>query len=159
MLLTRELGLVRARAEGLRKPGAKLSHALQTLSYADVTLLKGKDGWRLAGAVLLRPWFRELTVSERLRAGKRASLILRLVQGETGDTALFDLFVDFLTNLPQQSESEQRAQELRTTLLILSALGHDEGGVPALEELLGMEKRDELALIARAERGINASGL
>lgn len=40
-LLTEELGLVWARAEGLRKPGAKLAHALQTLSGAEVTLVRG----------------------------------------------------------------------------------------------------------------------
>ncbi len=60
-LLTGDLGLIRARAEGLRKPGAKLAHALQTFSESEVTLVRGKDGggWRapcfpITGAARLR---------------------------------------------------------------------------------------------------------
>ena len=50
-LLTPELGLVRARAEGVRRSGAKLAHALQTLHASDVILVRGKlrrrvwSGW------------------------------------------------------------------------------------------------------------------
>src|SRR3989344_8524709 len=63
VLLTQDLGLVRARAEGLRRSGAKLAHALQTLSEVDATLLRGKEGWRLSGAMLIEPWFSTLTPS------------------------------------------------------------------------------------------------
>src|SRR5580692_963366 len=82
-LLTPDLGLVRARAQSIRKPGAKLAAALQTFSESDVILVRGKDGWRLSGAVLARSWFTELNAPARLRAGRITNLVLRLVHGES----------------------------------------------------------------------------
>jgi recombinational DNA repair protein (RecF pathway) len=39
-LLTADVGLIRARAQGVRKPGAKMASALQTLIESDVMLLR-----------------------------------------------------------------------------------------------------------------------
>ena len=158
-LLTHELGLVHARAEGLRKPGSKLAHALQTLSESEVTLLRGKEGWRLSGALLVRNWFIHLEPVARARAGKRASLLLRLVQGETTDARLYDLFKEFLETLPERTEEEQDAAELLITLRMLSALGHDAGDIPNEEELRVMKNGNRRALIDRISSGITASGL
>src|SRR3989338_714111 len=51
-LLTPELGLVRALAQSIRKPNAKLASALTTFAESSVVLVRGRDGWRLSGAVL-----------------------------------------------------------------------------------------------------------
>jgi len=56
-LLTPDLGLVYARAQSLRKPGAKLASSLATLTESSVVLVRGKDGWRVTGAVLEENWF------------------------------------------------------------------------------------------------------
>ena len=158
-LLTEELGLVRARAEGLRRSGAKLAHALQTLSETDVTVLRGKEGWRLAGAVLITPWFSTLTPAARLRAGKRASLITRLVQGEEIDTKLFTIYHNFLTRLHETPEEEHDSAELVTTLESLSLLGHDAGDIPSVDEVRALTKEERRTLITRINRSIEASGL
>lgn len=159
VILTEELGLVRARAEGLRRSGAKLAHALQTLSEADVILLRGKEGWRLAGAVLIEPWFMTLSPAARLRAGKRASLITRLVQGEGADTELFTIYREFLTALADPDEAGHDAAELHATLRMLASLGHDAGPIPATGEIRALARTDRLALIARINRNLEASGL
>lgn len=158
-LLTSELGLVRARAEGLRRSGAKLAHALQTLSEIDATLLRGKEGWRLSGAVLIEPWFSQLTPTARVRAGRRASLITRLVQGEEKDAALFNVYRELLDALLIEKESGQDSAELIATLKSLAALGHDAGHIPAPEEVASFTKDERRALIARINRSIEASGL
>ena len=158
-LLTEEFGLVRARAEGLRKPGAKLAHALQTFDRCDVTLVRGKDGWRLAGAILEESWFKRLARSERLRAGRVAGLLLRLVHGEANDPSLFVLFTEFLETLPDLSEEAQDTAEIMTALRILFVLGLDVGVLPQVglyEPLLPDERRQ---LVMRVNRGIAASGL
>ena len=59
-LLTSELGLVRALAQSVRRPGAKLAPALATLAESSVVLVRGKEGWRLAGAVLEESWLEKL---------------------------------------------------------------------------------------------------
>lgn len=159
VLLTEELGLVRARAEGLRRSGAKLAHALQTLTEVDATVLRGKEGWRLSGAVLVEPWFARLSPAARLRAGKRASLILRLVQGESAEGTLYGVYRDLLVALAEEPEDAHDAAELAATLAALSALGHDAGEIPTREELAALTKDARLALIARINRSLESSGL
>ncbi len=156
-LLTEDFGLVRARAEGIRKPGSKLTHALQTLSETEVVILSGKDGWRLAGAVLEENWFAKLSRSGRLRAGRVGGLLLRLVQGESADARLFQVFIDFVRALPSLQEEEQDAMECAVALDVLRLLGLDDGPEASCKEHASIE--DRRALIARINRGISASGL
>ena len=157
-LLTEDLGLLRARAEGLRKPGSKLSSALQALCESDVILVRGKEGWRIAGAVLRENWFVRLSHTARLRVGRVAGLLLRLVHGE-GEGALYPVFLDFLSLLPDSSEEAGDARECLAALKILSSLVLDAGTVPEIpaDAVLAPELRRELVL--RINRGISASGL
>ena len=50
VLYTRDFGLVRARASAIRHERSKMRYALQHYSRAHVALVRGKSGWRLAGA-------------------------------------------------------------------------------------------------------------
>lgn len=164
-LLTREVGLVRARAQGLRKPGAKLASALQTLTESDITLVAGREGWRLSGALLRDNWFRTLGVRERMRASRVAALLLRLVPGESADPELYDIFVLFLRALRDSPEETHESVECMAVLRILAALGLDAGDLPgAREEPYGVEalraiEAKRTVYIARANKGIVASGL
>lgn len=164
VLLTPEFGLVRARAQGLRKPGAKLASALQTFTECEAVLVRGKDGWRLSGAVRIENWARKLSGRAKERAGRIASLILRLVRGETGDPTIFFVCNDFLVSLCELSEEHQELAEVVAALAILNDLGLDDGEVPesalaftpdALTALMPSKKE----LILRVNRGILASGL
>src|SRR3989338_4112750 len=53
-LFTRDFGLVRARASAVRTEHSKMRYAVQDYARADVSLVKGKRGWRLAGASALK---------------------------------------------------------------------------------------------------------
>lgn len=52
-LLTRDLGLVYARAQGVREPRNRNRYALQTGMHVQVTLVRGREGWRLTTAQAL----------------------------------------------------------------------------------------------------------
>lgn len=158
-LLTDDFGLVRARAEGLRKPGAKLAHALQTLSEVEVTLVRGKEGWRLSGALLARNRFEEFSRTERLRAGRVASLLLRLVHGESSDPVIYRLFSEFLEAFPGKSEELQDTIECLAALRIVSTLGLDAGDVPPLETESPFTPEERRDIVMRINRGLTASGL
>ncbi|MES2668419.1 MAG: recombination protein O N-terminal domain-containing protein [Patescibacteria group bacterium] len=158
-LLTAEFGLIRARAEGLRKPGAKLAHALQTLDRAEVTLVRGKEGWRLSGAVLGEHVFGSLDRPARLRAGRVGGLLLRLVHGEANDPALFDLFAEFLETLPDLEEDAQDTLECVTALRMLAMLGLDAGPLPTTGEKEPLTAEARRAIVTRINQGILASGL
>ncbi|MFA6503276.1 MAG: recombination protein O N-terminal domain-containing protein [Candidatus Paceibacterota bacterium] len=164
-LLTPELGLVHARAQSLRKSGAKLASSLPTLAESSVVLVRGKEGWRIAGAVLSDNWFLKLPhVGARTRAARVSGLLLRLVAGEAHDTALYPVLRGFLTALSVLPEEEHEAAEILTVLRILSALGLDtapvENGAPLLtSEALVPIRADRTGYIARINNGIAASGL
>lgn len=158
-LLTEEFGLVRARAEGLRKPGAKLAHALQTLDACEVTLVRGKEGWRLSGALLVRSWFKELSHDARARAGRVAGLLLRLVHGEAADALLYGIYAQFLESLPALTEEEQDAAECFAALRLLAALGLDAGAIPDDRGYAPLAPEERRALVTRINHGIAASGL
>lgn len=163
-LLTSEFGLVRARAQGLRKPGAKLACATQTLAEFEAILVRGKDTWRLSGATLIRSRFRELSADARARAGRIAHLILRLVHGEMRDPALYDAFTAYLRALPTLSEADADAAECVAVLSILRALGLDAGNIPGKQLPYGKKALKEVtdsrrSYILRINHGIAASGL
>jgi len=164
ILLTPDFGVVRARAQGLRKPGAKLAPALQTFAECEAVLVRGKEGWRLSGAVLLTNWSRSLTPSARERAGRVAVLILRLVRGESADPTMFFLFADFLSSLLRLDETSQELAEIVAALAVLRALGLDDKELPenALsfsEAGLGALVSERRDLVMRVNRGLTASGL
>lgn len=165
-LLTTDLGLVRARAQSLRKPSAKLASALVTFAESDVLLVKGNEGWRLAGAVLVENWFSRMTPSAHLRAARVSGLLLRLVAGESaGDTSLFPLMVGFFEALTTDTVEVQDAAECLAALRLLAALGLDAGevpgGVPSAYEpaLLSLVEQQRMAYITRINHGISVSGL
>src|SRR3989344_4510493 len=53
-MYTRDFGLVRARVAAVRSEHSRMRYALQNYSYAKVSLVRGKRGWRAAGAYALR---------------------------------------------------------------------------------------------------------
>ncbi len=164
LLLTPDFGLVRVRVQGIRKEGAKLASALQTLSECEAMLVRGKEGWRLSGATLSENWFQKLTPSARMRAGRMAALMMRLVKGESTDPALFEVYADFLSALSTLPETDHDIAEVVAALAIVHTLGLDDGSllpesglfiVSALS-LCAPKRRD---LIMRINRGLSASGL
>jgi recombinational DNA repair protein (RecF pathway) len=162
--LTSEFGLVKVRAQGVRKPGAKLAPAVQTLIEHDAILVRGKDGWRLSGAVPTIDWFRALSTSNRSRAGRVGRLLLRLVQGETTDTELFILYRSFIEALTKLEEEDADTAEHLIALRLLKTLGLDAGNIPGEDVLfdattLTQVRSDKRAYIMRINRGISASGL
>lgn len=164
-LLTPSLGLVRARAQGLRRSGAKLAAALATFAESDVVLVRGKEGWRITGAVLRENWFVRLQqLAPRRRAARLAHLVLRLVAGEAQDPALFPILAGFLEALALLPEDAHDAAEVLAALRVLAALGLDTGDLPGEVSLftpavLSTVAQQRSNYIVRINRGIGASGL
>lgn len=167
-MVTPEFGVLRARAQGLRKPGAKMGAGLQTFSESDVSLVRGKEGWRATGAVLAKNWAASLDASSRARAGRVAELALRLTHGESMDAgpALFSILTSYLLVLTDAtlSEEERDAAELLAVLRILNVLGLNGGDILGREdsfdaETLARVLADRKGILARVNHGIAASGL
>lgn len=164
-LLTSDLGLVQARAQSLRKSGAKLAHALATLAESSVVLVHGKDGWCVTGAVLEENWFTRLESPDTRAAAARVSgLLLRLVAGEVQESKLFVIMRGFLSALAQLPEDFHEPAEILVVLRILATLGLDAGEIPGTASeftptLLTAILESRVAYVARINNGIAASGL
>lgn len=164
-LITPELGLVRARAQGVRKPGAKLAAALATFAESSLILLRGKEGWRIAGAVLEENWFKRIGKRlPRMRASRISGFIVRLAAGEGQEQPLFPVVRGFLEAVSSLSEEEHEDAEILAALRILSALGLDAGDIPGgapdfTPDVLSRIREARPRYIARINRGIEASGL
>lgn len=91
-ILTREFGLIMADGRGVRKLDSKLRYALQDFSLVDLSLVRGKEKWRITNAVLVKNVSANLRGSEVARAilARAASLIFRLVHGEEKNEALYE---------------------------------------------------------------------
>ncbi len=164
-ILTPELGLVRARAQGLRRPGAKLAPALTTFAESDLILLRGKEGWRVAGGILAENWFMRIHDRKcRVRAARLSGLLTRLVAGEAPDADLFPVLQGFFRALSTVEEAAHESAEILAALYILSTLGFDAGDLPSAtrefsSEALTRAAAERTLFIARINRGIEASGL
>ncbi len=162
---------MRARAQGVRRPGAKLAAALATFAESSLVLVRGKEDWRVAGAVLEENWFTRIeTASSREVAARVSGLLLRLVAGEVHDPKLFLIvrgFFEALAPLPFGSPDAgdaHEAAEVLAALRVLAALGLDAGEIPGevsefTPSLLADIREARTNYIARINRGIAASGL
>lgn len=160
-VLTPDLGLIRARAEGVRRSGAKLAHALQTWCAADLMLVRGKEGWRVTGAVLSDNRFAALPLPARRRAARVAGLLVRLVQGEAADPETHALFEEYITALHTLPVEDGEAAESLSVLRLLAALGFDSGALPPSgygSDALRYATEHRNLLISRINRGIAAAG-
>src|SRR3989344_4075756 len=96
-LYTRDFGLVWARASGVRRENSKMRYALQSGAYIQTGLVRGRRGWRLAGAGATRPLPGKAAGAPVF--ARMSALVLRLVHGEEKNEYLFDTLVNAQTSL------------------------------------------------------------
>lgn len=164
-LVTEELGLVHARAQGVRRSGAKLAPALATFTESNLVLVRGKEGWRIAGAVLEESWSRRISQrAPRIRAARVSGLLLRLVAGEAHDPKLFPIMNGFFKALVAHPENLHEPIEMLAVLRVLAVLGFDTDTMQGdlsefVPHMLAPIVADRIRYISRINRGIAASGL
>jgi len=126
-LYTKEMGLIRAMAQGIRLNKSKLRFSLQLFSYANIDLVRGKDFWRLTSA-------RSINTYSQIGLSKdKTMLVLRifklLERFNSAETQNDDIFEDliFLLNFLNRDEITKEnleAVEINLVLRILKNLGY-----------------------------------
>lgn len=96
-VLTRDLGLVKATALGVRKEGSKLRGALEPISLARVSLVRGKEYWRITSAESIK------VIEPKPEILRPLLLLEKLVQGEAHHPELFDA-IEKIFAQPSKSE-------------------------------------------------------
>ncbi len=83
-IMTRDLGLIRATAIGVRKEASKLRGNIEPYSLSTVSFVKGREYWRLTSAELIQ------RISSAPEVARPLALLEKLIQGESAHPALFD---------------------------------------------------------------------
>jgi len=91
-LLTKELGLIRASAQGVRKEHSKLRGSLEPISLSTVSFVKGKEFWRITSSSVDENISIKLNKDKKLlkAISQALALLERMIQGETPHPELFD---------------------------------------------------------------------
>ncbi|HEY4514226.1 MAG TPA: recombination protein O N-terminal domain-containing protein [Candidatus Paceibacterota bacterium] len=122
-LFSRDFGLVAARAGALRREKSKMRYALTNYSRVEVSLIRGKNNWRLAGTRALHipsgsdP--RGITAFARI-----AELVTRLVTGEETNPYLFAALSEAHNAFMQKDCGAAGTIELVCVARVLYSLGY-----------------------------------
>ncbi|MGB3922066.1 MAG: DNA repair protein RecO [Minisyncoccia bacterium] len=170
-IFTKDLGLVRASATGVRKDLSKLRGHLEPFSLATVSLVRGREYWRLTSAELV--YNLETRLSETpelfLAFAKNFSLLEKLVAGEEKHLELFEdiaavaeLIVE--GNIPALDPESVEILLAARILFNLGYLSAEEEFGPLLEgnltaETLKAVSESKKSLIKAINQGIQSSQL
>ncbi len=125
-LLTRDCGLVSAFATSVREERSKLRYGLSDLSFSAVTLVRGKESWRVVGAVLEKNLAKDFQdIPETILLCSRiARLLRRLVTGEEKNERLFEVVREGFGSLTATPGPAIAEVEIVLVLRILYLLGY-----------------------------------
>ena len=121
-LFTHDFGLIRARASAVRTEKSKMRFSLQNYSRANVGLVRGKRGWRLAGASCAQS--ASAPVTSVAAFARISELVLRLVQGEEQNEYLFAALSEAHEALMQKEFTLWPTIEIVCVARVLYALGY-----------------------------------
>ena len=136
-VFTRELGMIHASAQGVRKMSSKLRYVLQDFNYVKIDFVRGKDYWRITSASKTN---KLENISERKETleifSNIAHLLRRLLAGEDPNQELFN---DLLKGLLVLEKTKNREELLNVEAVIvlraLNSLGYI-GDNEALQKLI-----------------------
>jgi DNA repair protein RecO (recombination protein O) len=156
-LFTRELGLLRALAKSVRLERSKLRYHLQEYAFVRVSLVRGRDIWRVTGAGDSHNPYRELAGEphKQLIVLQITALLSRLLQGEEIDASLFDLVssgFSFLREVPMDAETVHTF-ECMLVLRILARLGYVGDDTEIHPFLQGAELSHAVLMALRPRQG------
>lgn len=172
---TRDFGLIRASAQGLRQYRSKLRYSLTDFARVRVSLVRGREFWRVTTASKIESTMSDIADGQARDAMLRIfALLRRLLQGEDPHPELFDLIESAFRSL-QESDAGIADSLLRTStieelsvLRTLFLLGYvrDEPTVRAFVEdnsfdaaLLAQAQASRKNIILEINAALKASGL
>lgn len=100
-ILTRDMGVIRASARGVRLVQSKLAPALLDASYSVLSLVRGKNTWRIIGGTPVQNTarFREDQFPAKVVWFRFLNTLRLLINGEERENKLLPLALSFHENL------------------------------------------------------------
>lgn len=116
LLFTKDFGMIGATAQGIRLGTSKLRYHMQDFNFSNVSVVRGKEVWRITGAHEL-----EHAPSTAVHL-KILKLLKRLLQGEDKNEKLFEILEELYRT--DVIEEDFEYVECLTVLRILNTLGY-----------------------------------
>jgi len=125
-IFTRDLGMITAHAEGVRKMSSKLRFVLQDFSYIKIDLVQGKNIFRVTSASKTNKLEEVIKQPENFKIfANVARLLKRLLAGVEPNEVLFTDVLNGLSILEKtQTKNDLRNIEIIIVLRILNNLGY-----------------------------------
>lgn len=166
-ILTRDLGLVYAEAQGIRKISSKLRFVLQDFNYLKLDFVQRKNIWRITNAIKtneledLNKDFYRLKIVANI-----SKLLLRLLPGIEPNPTLFEEVINgFFLLEKNNSKEELKNIEIVLVLRILSNLGYIGENFenltrsPFENELLGILSQNKVKIIKEINKALRETQL
>ena len=125
-LLTEDLGFIRATAQGVRLDKSKLKGHLQDFCFVEISLVKGKDIWRITSVQTIEAGDFIKNTNKLIAIKNVFNLLTRLLHGEEKNEALFASVESFYNFLLKNNLNLENIKNLETitVLRILYYLGY-----------------------------------
>lgn len=117
LLFTKDFGLIGATAQGIRLIQSKLRYHVQDYSFSNVSIVRGKEVWRLTGAHELNNFIKPNILHVRI-----LKLLKRLLHGEEKNEKLFEIIESLYKT--EILDHDFDCVEYLTVLRILNTLGY-----------------------------------
>lgn len=117
LIFTENFGMIGALAQGIRLNKSKLRYHIQDFDYTNISIVRGKEVWRLTGAHEI-----ENKVKPNILHIKILKLLKRLLHGEEKNEKLFEIIETLYK--ADIKEKDYDSVECLTVLRILSTLGY-----------------------------------
>ncbi|MFA6797572.1 MAG: DNA repair protein RecO [Candidatus Paceibacterota bacterium] len=125
-LLTNDLGFIKATAQGVRLAKSKLKSSLQDFYFANISLVRGKEIWRITSVQNIRQ-IKLIGSLDKVSVIKNIfALLLRLIHGEEKNENLFEYIESFYNFIFDNPLDEEELKDLETLIVlrILYNLGY-----------------------------------
>jgi DNA repair protein RecO len=121
-VFTKDMGLIRVSAQGVRKLESKLRYSLQDFSFSEISLVMTKTGWRITNASIIES-------SKKVALNQVKVKTLRLIKKLSGEDEpneiLFDEIISAFDFIDTVSDTSiYKNIEALLVLKILSSLGY-----------------------------------
>jgi DNA repair protein RecO len=148
-IFTEDLGLMRVAAQGVRLMKSKLRPSIQNYSFSKVSLVKGKEYWRLTNAdKLISLYDKRIPLLTRKFMIRVLLFIRRMTPVDVKHSEIFKLIADLYTFLLEHkvfvSEDNIDSIECLSTLRILDMLGYGNDNVELKALSSGVEWNEEI---------------
>lgn len=117
LLFTRDFGMIGVVAQGIRLSQSKLRYHIQDFDFSNVSIVRGKEVWRLTGAHEI-----ENKIKPNILHIKILKLLRRLLHGEEKNEKLFEIVEELYKT--EINKSDHDLIECLIILRILNTLGY-----------------------------------